>query len=136
MEIKKIIINAEGAIFGRLCSYAAKKSLEGREVIILNSEKVLITGNKNEIIQRYHSIVQKGGHSLKGPKYSRNPYQMLKRGIRGMLPDFRGGQGKQAFNRIKCYEGVPKEFENEKMMKINALKKLKYIVLKELSERI
>ena len=41
---------------------------------------------------------------------------MLKRGIRGMLPDFRKGQGKQAFQRIKCYDGIPEEFKNKKVL--------------------
>lgn len=133
---EKTIIDATGSIFGRLCSFAAKKALEGNEVIIVNSEKTAITGNKQNIIEEYGEIRKKGGHSLKGPKYSRVPYKMLKRGIRGMLPDFRKGIGKQAFKRIKCYDGIPKEFENKRTIKMPILKKVKYIGLEELSERI
>ena len=133
---EKIIVDATGAIFGRLCSFAAKKTLEGNEVIIINSERTIITGNKKNIIEEYGEIRKKGGHSLKGPKYSRVPYKMLKRGIRGMLPDFRKGIGKQAFKRVKCYNGLPKEFENEKTTKMPILKKVKYIELEELSARI
>lgn len=133
---EKTIIDATGTIFGRLCSFAAKKALEGNEVIIVNSERTVITGNKKNIIEEYGEIRKKGGHSLKGPKYSKVPYKMLKRGIRGMLPDFRGGIGKQAFKRVKCYNGIPKELENEKIIKMPILKKVKYIRLEELSERI
>ena len=133
---KKIIIDGTGAIFGRLCSFAAKKALEGSKIVIVNSEKAVISGNKKNTIQKYSDLSAKGGHSQKGPKYSGIPYQMLKRGIRGMLPDFRRGQGKEAFKRIKCYNDIPSEFENEKMLKISAPKKLKYIKLKELSEKI
>jgi len=132
----KLIINAEHAVFGRLCSFAAKKALEGDEVIIVNSEKAVMSGNKKNIIEKYKDIRAKGGSSQKGPKYSKLPYQMLKRGIRGMLPDFRRGQGKKAFSRIRCYEGVPEEYEKKKMIKSGHLKNKKYIELKELSEKI
>ena len=133
---KKIIIDGYGAIFGRLCSFAAKKALEGNEIIIVNSEETIMTGNKKDIIRKYDILRKKGGHSQKGPKYSKIPYRMLKRGIRGMLPDFRKGQGKQAFKRVKCYDDIPENLKAEKMIKVNAPKKLKYIKLKELSEKI
>ena len=134
--MKKIIIDAEGGIFGRLCSFAAKKALEGNEIIILNSEKVVISGNKKDIIGKYSELSKKGGHSLKGPKYPRIPYVMLKRGIRGMMPDFRRGQGREAFKRVRCYDGIPNEFKDEKTLRISAPKKLKYIELKELRDKI
>ena len=133
---KRIIIDAEGAIFGRLCSFAAKKALQGYEVIIVNSEKAIITGNKKDIVQKYQELRKKGKGSLKGPKYSKIPYKMLKRGIRGMLPDFRRGIGKQAFSRIRCYDGVPDEYKEEKMIKSGKTKPKKYVQLKEISEMI
>ena len=134
--MKKIIIDGSGAVFGRLCSFAAKKALENNEIIIVNSEKTILTGNKKEIIGKYSELRKKGGHSQKGPKYSKIPYRMLKRGIRGMLPDFRKGQGRIAFKKIKCYDGIPEEYKEEKMIKIEAPKKVKYLELKELSEKI
>lgn len=133
---KKIIVDGSGAVFGRLCSFAAKKALEGHEVIIVNSEKTIMTGNKKDIIEKYGSLRKKGGHSQKGPKYSKIPYMMLKRGIKGMLPDFRKGQGKEAFKRVKCYDDIPEKLKDEKIIKVNAPKKLKFIKLKELSEKI
>lgn len=136
MANKKIIIDGNGAVFGRICSFAAKKALEGNDIVIVNSEKVIISGNKKDILKKYKIIKTKGGHSLKGPKYSRISYKMLKRGVRGMLPDHRKGIGKQAFSRIMCYQGVPKEFESEKMIKSKKIKPNKYIELKQLSERI
>jgi len=133
----KIIIDANGAIFGRLCSFAAKKALGGDEVIIVNSEHTVMTGNKRDLIEKYLKLRRMGGGtSLKGPKYPTVPYMMLKRGIRGMLPDFRRGQGKIAFSRIKCFDKVPEEYKNEKMIKSGKTKPKKFIELKELSERI
>lgn len=136
MTGKKIIIDGTGAVFGRLCSFAAKKSLEGNEIIIVNCEKVIMTGNKNEIIGRYSSLRARGGHSQKGPKYSKIPFMMMKRGIRGMLPDHRKGIGKEAIKRVMCYDSIPEELKNEKMLKIDAPKKFRYIELKELAEKI
>jgi large subunit ribosomal protein L13 len=133
---KKIILDGKGAVFGRICSFAAKRALEGNEVIIVNAEKVILTGNKKDLIGKFGDLVQKGGHSQKGPKYSKSPYRMLKRGVRGMLPDFRKGQGKIAFDKIKCYNDIPEEFKEEKMIQVQAPKKLKFMELKELSSKI
>lgn len=133
----KIFIDAEGAIFGRLCSFAAKKALEENEVIIINSEKSIITGNRNNVIKEYSSVSKKGrSHSLKGPKYSKVPYKMLKRAIRGMLPDHRKGIGKKALSRIKCYNKFPEEFKKEKFLKITSPRKIKFVELNDLSKRI
>ena len=40
------IIDGKGAILGRLASYAAKQALKGEEIVVLNCEEVIITGNK------------------------------------------------------------------------------------------
>ena len=132
----KMIIDASNGIFGRLCGFAAKKALQGNEIIIVNSENAIITGNKKNIIEKYQILRKKGGTSLKGPKYSKIPYMMLKRGIRGMLPNHRRGQGKLAFSRTRCYSKIPTEFEGQKMIKAGHSKPKKFITLKELSEKL
>jgi len=133
---EKIIINAKVAIFGRLCSFVAKKVLEGNEIIIVNCDKAIITGNKKNIIQKYATLRASGGHSQKRPKYTRIPSYMVKRGIRGMLPNHRKGIGKQALSRIRCYNKLPEEYKDQKMKNIQGANNNKYITLKELSERI
>ena len=47
-----LYLDAEGSIFGRLCSFAAKQALEGKEVHIINSEKTIVTGNRNQVIKK------------------------------------------------------------------------------------
>ena len=42
----KLIIDGQGARLGRLASYVAKQSLKGDEVVVLNCEEVIISGNK------------------------------------------------------------------------------------------
>ncbi|MEM0465137.1 MAG: 50S ribosomal protein L13 [Candidatus Pacearchaeota archaeon] len=133
---KKIIIDAQETILGRLASFAAKQALEGNDIIILNSEKAIISGNKKNIIEKYRKLRKKGGYSQKGPKYSKLSYRIVKRAIRGMLPDFRWGEGREALKRIKCYEGIPKEYENQEMVKIKTNKTNKFIEIKELSEKL
>jgi len=130
-----IIIDAENGSFGRISSFAAKQALEGREVVVVNSEKAVITGNKKDIIRRYKKIRAKGGHSQKGPKYSKLTSRMMKRGIRGMLPDHRKGIGKEAFKKIKCYDGLPDKFKDKEMIKFKSTSR-KFISLKELSEKL
>jgi large subunit ribosomal protein L13 len=131
----KIVVDATGAIFGRLCSYAAKQALEGSEIVILNSEKAVITGNRADILMHYREKKARGGKSRKGPHYPRESKRMMKRAIRGMLPNYRWGIGKQAFGRIKCYEGIPTEFAKEKTIKFES-KKIEALKLKDISGNI
>jgi len=130
----KIIINAEGGVYGRICSYVAKQALEGNEIIIVNTEKSVITGNRKDIIEKYIELKKLGSTAQKGPFYPKVSFMMFKRGIRGMLPSHREGIGRDAFKRIKCYDGIPKELEKEKMVKMFPPKNYKFVQLKEIVE--
>lgn len=133
-ENNKIIIDADGAIFGRLCSFSAKKALQGFNVYIVNAEKAIITGDKKVIVGKFLNIRQKGKkHSLRGPRISKVSYKILKRGIRGMLPNHRYGIGKEALNRIMCYNSIPDSLKNQELTKLETQSKIKYITLGELS---
>jgi len=132
----KIIIDGEGAIMGRLASYVAKQALSGNEIVILNSEKVLVSGNKADIIAKYKQLRTLGSTAQKGPFYHRKSYMILKRSIRGMLPSHREGIGRTAFKNIKCYDNFPEEFKKEKIIKVKTENPKKFMNLKELMERI
>jgi len=132
----KIIIDGEGAVLGRLCSFAAKKALEGNEIIIVNSEKTIVLGNKKDIIGKYQQARKRGGRAQKGPYKPKPSFMMLKRSIRGMLPDYRWGEGRDAFKRIICYDGIPKEYVDKKMIKMNKPIRNKFVELKEISENL
>ena len=134
--VGKLVVDAEGTVFGRLCSFVAKQALEGHEIAIINVEKAIISGNKEDIVSKYREARARGGHSGKGPKHSKLTFLLMKKGIRGMLPDFRWGEGKAAFSRVKCYEGVPDEFEGIKALKLGFNKPHKYMELGELSKMI
>ncbi|MFA5173857.1 MAG: 50S ribosomal protein L13 [Candidatus Pacearchaeota archaeon] len=134
--MKQIILDADGAVYGRLCSFAAKQALEGNEIIIVNCEKAVITGRREDILGKYGSLRKKGGSSLKGPRHLSASYRMMKRTIRGMVPDFRVGIGREAFKRVMCYNGVPTEFVGKKMIKSGKIKHDRYIQLNELSKTL
>ncbi|MBI5803570.1 50S ribosomal protein L13 [Candidatus Pacearchaeota archaeon] len=109
------VIDGKGAVLGRLASCVAKELLRGKEIAVVNSEEVIITGNKKGIREDFLAKRTKVGSGQQGPKYSRDPEQIVKRAIRGMLPRARvKGRGRDALKRVKCYKGVPKEFENAK----------------------
>ena len=128
------IIDGKNAIFGRLASYVAKESLKGEEVVILNCDQVIITGNKKFIEEDFKAKRRRVGFSQKGPKISRTPYLIVKRTIRGMIPNYRTGRGREAFKRIKCYNGIPKEFEDKKKIISGKEKQDKFILVKDLSK--
>jgi large subunit ribosomal protein L13 len=103
--MKKIIIDGENAVLGRLGSYAAKELLKGNSVEIINSEKVIISGSKDNFVERIKKLRRMGsGGSMKGPRYIRKSDRLLKRIIRGMLPWDRQ-KGRDAYKRLKCYIG-------------------------------
>lgn len=133
---KTVIIDASDATMGRLASFAAKQALLGREVIIVNCKYAIITGNHNPTIERYHTMRARGGSSMRGPNYPKLPYMIVKRSVRGMLPDHRHGRGKDAFKRVICYNDTPKKYENVSKIKTSKEKKARKLSILELSRRI
>ena len=105
-----IVINAEKKVAGRLASIVAKLLLKGEEVVIVNAEKAVISGNPAKVIERFKELRAKGD-PYKGPFYPKRPDRILRRMIRGMLP-YKKKKGKDALGRLKVYIGVPEEFSN------------------------
>ena len=132
MTCEKKIINAEGSSLGRIASEAAKSALLGKETIVVNCEKAIITGRKGAAVEKYLDVKQKGGSSQKGPYIDSEPQKILKRAIRGMLP-YKKGRGKQALERIRCYKEIPEKYKDE----VKGSEKIKLgLSLKELSKRL
>ena len=129
------LIDGKGAILGRLASYVAKETLKGEEIVILNCDQIIITGNKKNIEEDFHEKRSRVGSSQKGPKHSKSSEKIVKRTIRGMLPEHRFGRGRDAFKRIKCYVGIPKEFQESKTIKAGKEKPNKFIIVKDISNK-
>jgi len=130
------IIDGKGAVLGRLASYVSKEALKGEDIIILNCEQVIITGNRKNIEENFRERRSRVGSSQKGPKHSASSERIVKRTIRGMLPEHRFGRGRKAFKKIKCYVGIPKEFQESKTIKAGKGKPFKFITIKEVSKWI
>ncbi|MFH0798022.1 MAG: 50S ribosomal protein L13 [Candidatus Woesearchaeota archaeon] len=131
-----MIIDGSNLIMGRLAAYVAKKALLGEQVDIVNSENVVITGSKAGLLERYKNRRERGTPS-RGPFFPRTSHLMLKRAIRGMLP-YKYARGSEALKRIKCFQGVPPRFADQKFETIekankSKLQTKKYITLRELA---
>ena len=134
-----IIIDASSLIVGRLATYAAKQALLGNQVRIINSEKAIISGRKENTFDDYLTRRAMGTHA-KGPFIHRGPERLLRRVVRGMLP-YKKPRGKEAFGRVLCYVGIPEEFKDKKFVTIKGanmskLPKLKYVDLRSVSKRL
>ena len=119
------IIDGTGSVLGRLASYVAKESLKGEEVAIVNCSEVIITGNRETIGEEFHEKRSRVGSSQKGPKYPNKSERIVKRTIRGMLPNHREGRGREAWKRIKCYDKIPRELEGKEFIKLKKENKIK-----------
>lgn len=119
------IIDGTNMVLGRLASYVAKESLKGEEIAIINCSEVIITGNIEKIKEEFHEKRSRVGSSQKGPRHSRKTEKIVKRTIRGMLPNYREGRGREAWKRIKCYDKIPKELEGKEFIKLKNENKIK-----------
>lgn len=128
------IIDGKNATLGRLASYVAKEALKGEEIAILNCDQIIITGNKKRIQEDFQKKRSRVGSGQTGPKLSKTSDKIVKRVIRGMLPDHRKGMGRQAFKRIKCYIGIPKEFQESKKITAGKEKSSRFSYVKEFSK--
>jgi large subunit ribosomal protein L13 len=129
-----MIINAENSIVGRMSTVVVKKALKGEKIDIINCEKAVITGSKENVFNKYKIKGSRGG-PFKGPFLPKMPDRFVRRIIRGMLP-YKQSKGKEAFKRIICYISIPNEFKDKKIEKIkeadiSRIKNLKYTTIGE-----
>ncbi len=113
----KLIVDAENSVLGRMASLVAKAALMGKEVIVVNAEKTIVSGKKQDIAAKYIILRKKGGSSQKGPIHTASSERIVKRTIRGML-EHKKGKGREAFKRIRCYDKIPEELKNMDKVKI------------------
>jgi len=130
------IIDADGATLGRLSTFAAKRLLNGEEIAVVNSEKAIISGKKAMIKKQYKQKRDIGTYR-KGPFFPRTPERIVKRAIRGMIP-YQTSHGRTAYKKLKCYIGIPEEFNGKKFEKIKEAEKqhVNYMTIMELSRAL
>ena len=107
-----MVIDASGLILGRLASHAAKGVLLGDDIVIINAEKAIITGSKENILREFKDRLgtKTWGSQKKAPKHPRRPDTYVRRVIRGMLP-WKKPRGKKAYRKLQVYIGVPENYK-------------------------
>ena len=113
------IIDGKGQILGKLCTQIAKELLKGTKIDLLNAEKIVITGNKTDIVEKFRTRynLRAKANPLKGPRYSRMPDKIVRRSVKGMLPNMNTTE-REAIRRLHVHISVPKELEGKETAEI------------------
>ncbi|MCD6323498.1 MAG: 50S ribosomal protein L13 [Desulfurococcales archaeon] len=139
---RTIIIDAEGAILGRLCTHIAKALQEGFKIYVVNAEKAVVSGEKLRVIEGYKvwlRIKTLRNPQKRSPRRPRTPEAIIKRTVKGMLPkNFQ--KGLEALRNLKVFVGIPKEFEGKEMVKLSSVSSEKlgreYITVGEIAKAL
>jgi len=112
---QNIIIDGTNQVAGRLCSHVAKLLINGNRVSIVNSENIMLSGNRHTIIEEYRKYLEIASitNPKFGPFHPRRPDTMISKMVRGMLPKDKPS-GKTALKRLRAYLGVPNELKSKK----------------------
>lgn len=138
---KLIVVDGTNCISGRLCSKVSKLLLQGNRVSVVNSEKVMVSGNKYEVIESYKDKLEVSSvtNPIHGPFHPRRPDTIITKMIRGMVPK-RKPSGMQAFKRLRVYIGIPDELKNSTMQTFDDAKITKqqsfYISMGDVAKQI
>ncbi|MCK5177638.1 MAG: 50S ribosomal protein L13 [Candidatus Aenigmarchaeota archaeon] len=133
------IIDGKNLILGRLAGFVAKKiSQENEEFVIFNAKKIVISGQKKDILQKYKHRRERGD-PIRGPFFPRTVEGIVRRSIRGML-GFTDRKGKARFKLLKVYTkedyGDLKNVTKVEVKDAKALEKSKYMTIEQLSKEL
>ncbi len=134
-----MIIDGNNLVLGRMATHVAKAILNGEKVEIVNCEKIVISGRKEDLIERW-TAKTKRGEPFHGPFYPRREDMLVRRTIRGMLP-WKESRGKQAFKNVACHIGIPESLKGKKIDTIkeanaSRLRRTGYMRIGEISRHI
>lgn len=118
VDKKWVLIDAKGLVVGRLATLVAMR-LRGKHkptftphvdcgdnVIIINADKVVLTGRKREQKVYYHHTGYPGGikeRTAKSILEGRFPERIVEKAVERMLP--RGPLGRQQLSNLRVYKG-------------------------------
>jgi large subunit ribosomal protein L13 len=125
-----VLIDAENKVLGRLASEAAKilrgkyktnftpHADTGDNVIIVNADKIRLTGNKWDQKEYIRHTGYPGGQRVTTAKQmmAKNPIAMVENAVRGMLP--KNKLGRQLFKNLHVYAGAEHKHEAQKPKEI------------------
>jgi len=132
------LIDAEGVVLGRLASIIALRLRgkhkptytqhmdDGDNVVVINAEKVRITGNKANADIFYWHTGHPGG--IKGKSKGeilegKHPERVIEKAVERMLPE--GPLGRQQLKNLKVYAGTahPHEAQSPKKLDVAGMNK-------------
>ena len=98
------VIDAEGKTLGKVATLAASVDC-GDNVIIINAEKAVLTGNKLDQKMYYNHSGYPGGLRERTAKTMKEKYpvEMVERAVKGMLP--KGRLGREMYRKQFVYAG-------------------------------
>ncbi len=117
IDRKWYVVDAEGMTLGRLASEVAKV-LRGKNkpiftphldtgdyVIVVNAEKIKVTGKKLDQKIYYHHSDYVGGmkETTLREKLAKKPEEVVELAVKGMLP--KGPLGRQMYTKLHVYAG-------------------------------
>ena len=133
IERKWYIVDADGKTLGRLASEVAKiirgkhKPIytphvdTGDHVVIINAEKIQLTGKKlDQKMYRTHSLYPGGLKEVPYREFlAKKPEKVVYEAVRGMLPHNR--LGRQMIKKLRVYRGAehPHEAQKPEVLEIN-----------------
>lgn len=131
IERKWYVIDAEGKVLGRLATQVAvilrgkNKPIftphvdTGDHVIILNADKIVLTGNKlDQKLYRSHSGYPGGLKEITYRKLiEKKPEFVISEAVRGMLP--KNTLGRNMLKKLKVYKGNQHEHQAQKPEVLN-----------------
>lgn len=126
VQRKWYVIDADGKALGRLASEVAKilrgknkpiytpHTDTGDHVIVINAEKILLTGDKlNQKMHRYHTLHPGGLKEIKYKDFlAKKPAKVIEVAVKGMLP--KNSLGRAMFKKLKVYKGSEHEHQAQK----------------------
>ena len=131
-----ILIDAENEILGRLASKVAqliRGKLKtnftphvdcGDNVVIINAEKIKLTGKKLTDKEYIRHTGYPGGQRIATPKelLKKNPRAIIEKAVRGMLP--KNKLGNKIYTNFYVYAGPghPHEAQQPKLINLNTIK--------------
>lgn len=129
-----VLIDANGLTLGRLATQIAdilrgKRKAEytphvdtGDFVVVINAEKIAVTGNKLADKQYYRHSGFPGGLKSRNLEemLERRPEEVLRKAVKGMLPKSR--LARKQLTKLKVYAGTdhPHEAQKPQTLEINA----------------
>jgi large subunit ribosomal protein L13 len=126
-----LLVDAQGEILGRLASKVAKL-LRGKykpgftphvdcgdNVIIINADKVRLTGNKMKDRQLFRHTGYPGGQRIESPAQilSKTPEKLVQHAVKGMLPKNR--LGRKIYGNLHVFVTNEHKHEAQKPRKVN-----------------